>query len=183
MILKNLNDVFPWKLIEIINEKEKENYIVMEYYCTKPGCNCNKVRLVVSSNKWKQYIFDYWWENLEFYTNWMYWDKETAKDLVWLSIDSCSVQSEGVDIIFDILKDLVKKKEVNERFKKHFKMMKGYGKDYDEDNNEDYDEDKLLKSDRNIMKSKIEAVKNKKLKARRKKKLIKKQKQNMRRKK
>ena len=104
---------------------QKWEYPILEFYCTDPKCDCRKVTLNILDPKGKIASFNYWWENLRFYTKWLYWDKELAKELVGLNIDVHVNKSKYANVFFEIMKKKIfQDNTYSNILENHYYMMK-----------------------------------------------------------
>ncbi len=175
------------RILTILQEHDnlsEWDYVIQEMYCTDPKCDCQKVSFnIIWPNK-EIYYLDYWFEKVEYYIKWWIWDKELAKEMSWLSVNTFSWDIEDNRKMFESMKRVLEDKKYVDRLKKHYQLMKEEVEWYkDPFVNDDFifldDVD-----DKNIFDiNKSQGLQNKILKERKKKKLAKKQKQINRKKK
>ncbi|CAM4410601.1 SEC-C domain-containing protein [Paenibacillus alkaliterrae] len=104
------------------------NYVLMEYYCKTPDCDCRRVMLHIFSEQIGQVVavVNYGWENRKFYEK-----RLGDKDEVWInelkgpSLNTGSFQSPYANELLTIIRDsTLKDKNYVDRLKRHYVMFK-----------------------------------------------------------
>lgn len=107
-------------------ELPTDTYVFIENFCIDENCDCRKVMInaISKSNNKILGTFTYGWEKLEYYTNWLFGDKELAVKLKGPEIELGGIQSEYAEILLKKFKELVEDEKYRERLKNHYQMFK-----------------------------------------------------------
>jgi hypothetical protein len=101
-------------------------YVLLESYCTDDDCDCCKVMLNAVNVAVPDVIvatIGYGWESLEFYTKWMFGDKEIAKEMVGAHLEMGGRQSQYSREFLKSFESWNNSKNV-EVFKRHYKLFR-----------------------------------------------------------
>ncbi len=112
-------------------------YAYMESYCGDAKCDCRKVMINVvrvdrnnDNNSRIIATIGFGWEDVGYYTKWLYGDSETAKEMKEANLEVGAQQSKYSDACLDLVKNAcVNDEKFMERVKKHYKEFKKVIKD------------------------------------------------------
>lgn len=101
-------------------------YSFVEFFCTEDHCDCRRAMIqVLGPGNKVLATLNYGWENLKFYTTWMYGDDQTARDLVGVQFYIACPQTKYSDQLLEFFKAMLKDEAYANRIKSHYKMFKG----------------------------------------------------------
>lgn len=101
-------------------------YELIDNYCIDDSCDCRKVMVnFVEVNPPHRILatIGYGWESLEFYTKWMYGDKEFAKELVGAYLEPGGFQSQYSQNFLQIFNIRLTDDYIS-TIKSHYRMFK-----------------------------------------------------------
>lgn len=121
----------PLKLRQIIVlqnglDLPPDTYVFVENFCIDKNCDCRKVMInaISKSNKKILGTFTYGWEELKYYTKWLFGDKKLAREFKGPSLELGGIQSEYAKNLIAKFKMLVEDERYRERIKKHYHLFK-----------------------------------------------------------
>jgi len=104
-----------------------KDYVLLEYYCDEPDCDCRRVVLDVVSSDQPGRIFasiHFGWENSAFYRKWA----QTPADARLLKqgvLDPTVLHCDWADLLLDhVREEVLANPKAVARFKKHYAMLK-----------------------------------------------------------
>ncbi len=101
-------------------------YDLAESYCADDTCDCRKVMINFVEVKPPHRVFatiGYGWESVDFYTEWLFGEKEIAKDLAGAYLEMGGPQSQYSQAFLDIFKSRLTD-EYKETIQRHYNLFK-----------------------------------------------------------
>ena|SRR2546427_807181 len=105
------------------------DYVLLEYYCDEPGCDCRRVLLDAVSSDIPGRVFasiHFGWESLAFYRKWAGTrDLGDARPLKKGVLDPRELHCDWADVILaHVRKEVLADPKAVARFKRHYEMCK-----------------------------------------------------------
>jgi len=103
-------------------------YGFLEFYCHEPTCDCRRVLFQICRpdrpNKVLATI-NYGWESGDFYAQWLGGDEESARELVYASLDPLNPQSKFSPALLEVFRQvLLPDRAYIDRLRRHYRMFK-----------------------------------------------------------
>ena len=101
-------------------------YDLTESYCVDDDCDCRKVMIHFVEVTPPHRVFatiGYGWESVDFYTKWMFGDRELAKDLAGAYVEMGGQQSQYSQAFLDIFKAKLTD-DYKKTIKRHYLLFK-----------------------------------------------------------
>ncbi len=101
-------------------------YDLTESYCADDDCDCRKVMINFVAVKPPHRVFatiGYGWESIDFYTEWMFGDREIAKDLAGVYLEMGGPQSQYSQAFLAIFNSRLTD-EYKATIQKHYTLFK-----------------------------------------------------------
>jgi len=112
-------------LLENPHGLEKGEYGFIELFCTDKTCDCRRVMVQVYGPGGKFYAtLSYGWENLDFYTAWMFGDDRVSHEMVGAQLYSLAPQTKDSELFLNYFKELLEDKTYADRIKQHYRLFK-----------------------------------------------------------
>ncbi len=103
-------------------------YGFLELYCEDLGCDCRRVLFQVTSSAAPNTTLatiNFGWESIEFYTEWLHGDEESAREIVNACLDPMNAQSEYSEALLDLFQNVVMQDPAFvARLKSHYESFK-----------------------------------------------------------
>ena len=132
MILKSFDEQFPHlagidqcKICIDDGDPEIDGvYDVIDFYCSDPDCDCQKVTAILfDSDQNQRATISYGWENYDFYMKWGN-DPETSELLPHGFLEPLGEQSEQAPQLLEIFSQMMENIKFKERFKSRYNRFK-----------------------------------------------------------
>lgn len=101
------------------------DYFFMELYCVDKDCDCRRAMIQVTDPSGTVYAtLSYGWESLKFYQDWMYGDRETAREIAGINLYELQPQSSYARKFLDIFREMLTDQTLAERYQRHYSLFK-----------------------------------------------------------
>lgn len=129
------------KIFTLLEDKDwfpAWDYVIEEFYCTKPSCHCEIVNFCVTWPDGKTYYLWYWFEKPEYYMKQIFINLEDAKKISWLHISDVFWERSDNLRFLEFMRYILNNKVYVDRLKRHYLLMKQKVEWY-EDPEDDFD--------------------------------------------
>jgi hypothetical protein len=132
MILKSFDEQFPHLArtdqckicIDDGNPEIDGVYDIIDFYCSDPDCDCQKVTAILfDSDQNQKATISYGWEDYDFYMKWGN-DPETSELLPHGFLDPLGEQSEQAPQLLEVFSLMMENTKFKERFRTRYNSFK-----------------------------------------------------------